>query len=177
LSTVSIVETVRGARLAILGAVCLLGAPSPAAGHDPRGRAQPSVETTLKGSGLSRTIGFRVRDSDSGKPIPAATLSVRADDGGGSVTGEVARVQPELFRSRLDFPRPGNWSVQVRIDGNRVTPTSFSFDVPVVGGSPVDRSSSGGPDVWILVAISLAGLAGAVLAVALVERRRRRLRG
>ena len=73
-----------------------------------RSRAQPSIETTLGGSGLSRTIGFRVRDSDSGNPIPEATLSVRADDGGGSsVTGEVTSVQPELFRVKVDFPRPG----------------------------------------------------------------------
>jgi hypothetical protein len=163
-------STVRGARFAILGAVCLLGFASPAVGHDRLGRAQPSVETTLKGSGLSRTIGFQVRDLDSGNPIPKATLSVRADDGGGSsVTGEVTRVQPELFRVKLDFPRAGTWSVRVSIGGNRVAPTSFSFDVPVAGGPQADRSSSGGPNVWIPVAISLAGL---VLAVVLVGRRR-----
>jgi hypothetical protein len=167
---------VRGARLAILGAVCLLGFASPAAGHDPLGRPQPSVATTLKGSGLSRTIGLRVRDSDSGNSIPEATVSVRAEDGGGSsVTGEVTRVQPELFRVKLDFPGGGTWSVRVGIGGNKVSPTSFSFDVPVTGEA-ADRSSSGGPDVWILLAVSLAGLAGVVLATVLVERRRRRRR-
>ena len=166
----------RGARLAILGAVCLLGFASPAAGHDPLGRAQPSVATTLKGEGLSRTIGFRVRDSDSGNAIPEATLSVRADDGGGSsVSGEVTRVQPEVFRVTLDFPRAGNWSVHVDIAGDRVAPTSFSFQVPVVGGADADRSS-GGPDVWLLVAVALAGLAGVVLGTVLIERRRRRRR-
>jgi hypothetical protein len=170
-------STVRGARFAILGAVCLLGFASPAAGHDPLGRAQPSIETTLKGSGLSRTIGFRVRDSDSRNPIPEAILSVRADDAGGSsVTGEVTRVQPELFRVKLDFPRPGNWRVRVNIGGNKVAPTPFSFDVPVVGGAPADGSSSGGPGVGILVAVSLAGLAGVVLAVVLIQRWRRRRR-
>ena len=154
--------------------MCLLGIASPAAGHDRQGRAQPSIETTLGGSGLSRTIGFRVRDSDSGNPIPEATLSVRADDGGGSsVTGEVTSVQPELFRVKVDFPRPGNWSVHVDIGGDRVAPASFSFDVPIDRGVD-DRSSSGGLGVGTLVAISLAGLAAAALAVALVERRRRR---
>jgi hypothetical protein len=166
---------VRGARFAILGAACLLGFASPAAGHDPLGRAQPSVETTLQGSGFSRTIGFRVRDSDSGNPIPEATLSVRADDGRGStVTGEVTRVQPELFRVKLDFPQAGTWSVRVKVGGNRVAPTSFSFDVPVVGRPQADRSSSGGPGVGVLIAVSLAGLAAAVLAVVLIQRWRRR---
>ena len=166
----------RGARLAILGAVCLFSFASPAAGHDPLGRAQPSVATTLKGSGLSRTIGFRVRDSDSGNPIPEATLSVLAEDGGGSsVMGEVTRVQPELFRVKLDFPRAGNWSVHVDIAGKRVAPTSFSFDVPVVGGAEADRSS-GGLDVWVLVAVALASLVGVVLGTVLIERRRRRRR-
>ena len=166
----------RGARLAILGAVCLFGFASPAAGHDPLGRAQPSVATTLKGSGLSRTVGFRVRDSDSGNALPEATLSVRADDGAGSsVSGEVTRVQPELFRVKLDFHQAGNWSVHVDIAGNRVTPTSFSFDVPVVGGTETD-GSSGGLDAWILVTVALASLAGVVLGTVLIERRRRRRR-
>jgi hypothetical protein len=170
-------STVRGARLAILGAVCLLGFATPAAAHDPLGRAQPSVETTLKGSGLSRSIGFRVQDLDSGNVIPTATLSVRADDGGGSsVTGHVTRVQPDLFRTTLDFPKAGNWSVQVSVGGSRVSPTSFSFDVPVTGGPAADGSSSGGPDIWILVAVSLASLAGVVLGTVLIGRRRRRRR-
>ena len=165
-----------GARLAILGAVCLLGFAPPAAGHDPLGRAQPSVETTLTGSGLSRTVGFRVRDSDSGNPIPQATLTVRADDGSGSsVTGDVTRVQPELFRVKLDFPGAGTWSVRVGIGGNRVSPTSFSFDVPVTGEA-ADGSSSGGLDVWILVAIALASLAGVIFGTVLIGRRRRRRR-
>jgi hypothetical protein len=167
---------VRGARLAILGAVCLSGFASPAAGHDPLGRAQPSVATTLKGSGLSRTIGFRVRDSDSGNPIPEATLSVLAAPvGGSSVPGDVTRIRPELFRVKLDFPQAGNWSVHVDIAGNRVTPTSFSFDVPVVGGAETD-GSSGGLDAWILVTVALASLAGVVLGTVLIERRRRRRR-
>ena len=91
------------------------------------------------------------------------------------MTGDVTRVRPELFRVKLDFPGAGTWSVRVGIDGNKVSPTSFSFDVPVAGEA-TDRSSSGGPDVWILVAVSLAGLAGVVLAAVLVERRRQRRR-
>ena len=166
----------RGARLAILGAVCLFDFASPTAAHDPLGRAQPSVATTLKGSGLSRTIGFRVRDADSGNAIPEATLSVRAENGSGSsVAGDVTRIRTELFRVKLDFPRAGSWSVHVDIGGNRVTPTSFSFDVPVVGGAETD-GSSGGLDAWILVAVALAGLAGVVLGTVLIERWRRRRR-
>jgi hypothetical protein len=76
---------------------------------------------------------------------------------------------------KLDFPQAGNWSVHVDIAGNRVTPTSFSFDVPVVGGTETD-GSSGGLDTWILVTVALASLAGVVLGTVLIERRRRRRR-
>ena len=170
-------STVRGARLAILGVVCLLGAASPAAGHDPLGRAQPSVATTVKGSGLTRVVGFRVRDVDSGDPIRAATLSVRARDAHGSVLdATVTRVQPQLFRTMLDFPRAGRWHVGVRIGGKAVVPTSFSFDVDAAGRPTVDGSSSGsGAALWIGAATAaVVGAAGA-LAVVLVFRRRRRL--
>jgi hypothetical protein len=119
-----------------------------------------------------------VRDIDSGNPIPAATLSVFARDRGGSpVEATITRVTPELFRCRLDFPRSGNWSVRVRVGGDRVVPTSFSFDVEAAGRSTVDASSSTGPDVAILVALSLVVLVGAAVAVVLVVRRRRRLPG
>ena len=167
--------TVRGARLAILGVVCLLGAASPAAGHDPLGRAQPSVGTTVKGSGLTRMIGFRVRDVDSGDPIPGATLSVRARDDHGSVLdATVIRVQPQLFRTTLDFPRAGRWHVGVRIGGKAVVPTSFSFDVDAVGRSSADGSSGSSDALWVGAATAaLVGAAG-VLVAALVFRRRRR---
>ena len=168
--------TVRGARLAILGVVCLLGAASPAAGHDPLGRAQPSVGTTVKGSGLTRVVGFRVRDVDSGDPIPGATLSVRARDDRGSVLdATVTRVQPQLFRTTLDFPRAGRWHVGVRIGGKAVVPTSFSFDVDAVGRSGVEGSSDGS-DAALWVGAATAALVGAagVLVAALVFRRRRR---
>ena len=170
-------STVRGARLTILGVVCLLGAASPAAGHDPQGRAQPSVATTVKGSGLTRVVGFRVRDVDSGDPIRAATLSVRARDDHGSVLdATVTRVQSQLFRTTLDFPHAGRWHVGVRIGGTAVVPTSFSFDVDAAGRPSVDGSSGGsGAALWIGAATAaVVGAAGA-LAVVLVFRRRRRL--
>jgi hypothetical protein len=166
--------TVRGARLAILGVVCLLGAASPAAGHDPLGRAQPSVGTTVKGSGLTRVVGFRVRDVDSGDPIPGATLSVRARDDHGSVLdATVTRVQPQLFRTTLDFPRAGPWHVGVRIGGKAVVPTSFSFDVDAVGRP---SAASDGSDAALWVGAATAAVVGAagVLAAVVVFRRRRR---
>lgn len=170
-------STVRRARLAILGVVCLLGAASPAAGHDPQGRAQPSVATTVKGSGLTRVVGFRVRDVDSGDPIRAATLSVRARDDHGSVLdATVTRVQPQLFRTTLDFPRAGRWHVGVRIGGTAVVPTSFSFDVDAAGRPSVDGSSGGSGDaLWIGAATAaVVGAAGALAAVLVFRRRRRR---
>jgi hypothetical protein len=170
-------STVRGTRLAILGVVCLLGAASPAAGHDPQGRAQPSVETAVKGSGLTRVVGFRVRDVDSGDPIRAATLSVRARDDHGSVLdATVTRVQPQLFRTMLDFPRAGRWHVGVRIGGKAVVPTSFSFDVDAVGRPRVDGSTGGsGSALWIGAATAAVVGVACALAVVLVFRRRRRL--
>ncbi len=130
----------------------------------------------MKGSGLTRVVGFRMRDVDSGNPIRAATLSVRADDGGGSaVIGRVTRVGPELFRTTLEFPHAGRWHVYVRIGGKAVVPTSFSFDVDAVGRSGVDGSSGGsGAALWIgAVAAAVVGAAGVVVAVLVLGRRRR----
>ena len=165
----------RGARLALLGALCLVAVAPGAAAHDPLGRAQPSVATTVKGSGLTWTIAFRVRDVDSGDPIPSAVLAARAVDGEGStVVCDVTRVQVELFRCRLVFPRPGECNVRVRVDGNQVVPTTFSVDVQAVGDPRAREVSSGGPDVALLVGISLAGLAvaGALATVVVLHRRR-----
>ena len=129
----------------------------------------------MKGSGLTRVVGFRVRDVDSGNPIPAATLSVRADDGDGSaVVGRVTRVGPELFRTTLEFPHAGRWHVGVRIGGEAVVPTSFSVDVDAVGSSSAD-GSSGGSDaaLWIgVVAAAVVGAAGVAVAVLVLRRRR-----
>ena len=139
-------STVRGARLAILSVVCLLG------------------------------VGFRVRDVDSGDPIRAVTLSVRARDAHGSVLdATVTRVQPQLFRTMLDFPRAGRWHVGVRIGGTAVVPTSFSFDVEAVGRSSVDGSSGGsGAALWVGAATAVVVGAAGVLAAVLVFRRSRR---
>lgn len=165
----------RVARLTILGALCLLSASSPAAGHDPLGRPQPSVETTVKGSGLTRVIGFRVRDIDSGKPIPAASLSAQARGADGSVVpGTVTRVTPELFRYTVVLPRPGRWHVDVRIGGSGVAPTAFSFDLDATG-PPRSGGSAGGSDAALWAAAGgAAAAAAAIVAVVLVVRRRRR---
>lgn len=165
----------RVARLTILGVLCLLSASSPAAGHDPLGRAQPSVDTSVKGSGLARVIGFRVRDLDSGNPILAASLFAQARGPDGTVVpGTVTRVTPELFRYTVDLPRPGRWHVDVRIDGSRVVPTAFSFDVDAVG-RPREGGASGGSDVSVWAAAGgAAAAAAAIVAVVLVVRRRRR---
>ena len=171
-------STVRRARLAILGVVCLLGAASPAAGHDPQGRAQPSVATAVKGSGLTRVVGFRVRDVDSGDPDYArrrsrcvpATITARSS----------TRPSPASSRSSSvrcsTSPALGRWHVGVRIGGTAVVPTSFSFDVEAVGRPSVDGSSGGSGDaLWIGAATAaVVGAAGALAAV-LVFRRRRRL--
>ena len=161
-----------GRLIVLLGSLIVTVAPAMA--HDPLGRAQPSVETTVKGSGLTRAVAIRVRDLDSGNPIPAATLAVRAVDGDGStVVCDVTRVPPDRFRCSLVFPRHGDWNVQVRIGGNQVVPTSFSVDVRTVGDPRARAASSGGPDVALLVGASLAVLAAAGLGAVLVVRRRR----
>ncbi len=167
---------VRGARLAILGVAFLLGLPSTGMAHDPLGRAQPSVATTVKGSGLTRVVGFRVRDVDSGASIPAATLSARARDDHGSVLDvTLTRVGPQLFKTTLEFPRAGRWHVAVRVGGKAVVPTSFSFDVDAVGAS--SRAGSSGDAnaaLWVgAVTVAVVAAAGA-LATVLVLRRRRR---
>ena len=158
----------------MLGALCLAASAPPAAAHDPLGRAQPNVATTVEGSGLAWTIAFRVRDVDSGNPIPSAVLGVRAVDGGSTVGCDVTRVQVELFRCRLVFPRPGDWNVQVRVDGDQVVPTTFSVDVQAVGDSTAQGVSSGGTRVAPLVGLCLAGLAAAGALAAVVVLRRRR---
>ena len=121
-----------------LGSLLVLAAPAVA--HDPLGRAQPRVDTTVKeGDGLSRVIAFRVRDSDSGDAIPQATLAaVASDDSGMSITGDVKRMDAELFRCAFSFPTPGHWRVDVKVGGTMVVPTSFSFYIDVQGktGSP-----------------------------------------
>jgi hypothetical protein len=127
----------------------------------------------VKGSGLVQTVVFRVRDVDTGRPIPTATLSVDAVGGRGSTVGcDPARVGAELFRCRLDLPQPGDWTVRVRVGGEQVVPTSFSFDVQAVGSAPAN-GSSGGPDVALIVGVGLAVLAAAGLAAAFLVRRRR----
>jgi hypothetical protein len=174
--SVSIVGVVRGARLAALAAVSLLGVSSEAAAHDPLGRAQPSVSTTVKGSGLQRTVVFRVRDVDSGDPIPAATLSIRvSDDGGSVIEPAVTRVGAQLFRTTLAFPHAGRWHVGVRIGGQAVVPTAFSVDVDAVGAAAAE-GSSGGSDaaLWIAaVAAAVVGAAGVLAGVLIYGRRRR----
>ena len=167
---------VRGARFAILGVAFLLGLPSIGMAHDPLGRAQPSVATTVKGSGLTRVVGLRVRDFDSGASIPAATLSARARDDHGSVLDvTLTRVGPQLFKTTLEFPRSGRWHVAVRVGGKAVVPTSFSFDVDAVGAS--SRAGSSGDAnaaLWVgAVTVAVVAAAGA-LATVLVLRRRRR---
>jgi len=125
-----------------LGSLLVLAAPAVA--HDPLGRAQPRVDTTVKeGDGLSRVIAFRVRDSDSGDAIPQATLAaVASDDSGRSVTGDVTRMDAELFRCAFSFPTPGHWRVDVQVGGTMVVPTSFSIyiDVQDKTGSPAPPS-------------------------------------
>jgi hypothetical protein len=169
-----IVRAVRGARLAALAAVSLLGVSSEAAAHDPLGRAQPSVSTTVSGAGLKRTLVFRVRDVDSGDSIPAATVLVRArDDGGSAIDATVVRVGPQLFRTTLELPRPGRWHVGVRIGGPAVVPTAFSIDVDADSARAAPESSgSSNVALWIGVAAgSLVGAAG-VLAAVLIYRSR-----
>ena len=165
----------RGVRLTILGAACLLGSASSAYGHDPLGRAQPSVETTVKGSGLSRVVAIRVRDIDSGNPIPAATLSASArGDDGTVVPASVARAGPDLFRLTLDLPRPGSWRVDVQIGGVAVVPTAYSFGVEAEGRTRADPSAGGaGATVWIAAAAA-ATAAGAIVCFLVVRRRARR---
>ena len=169
------VGVVRGARLAALAAVSLLGVSSEAAAHDPLGRAQPSVSTTVKGSGLQRTVAFRVRDVDSGDPIPAATLAIRvSDDGGSVIEPAVTRVGAQLFRTKLDFPHAGRWHVGVRIGGQAVLPTAFSVDMDAVGAATAEGSASGSDAaLWIGAVAAVVGAAG-VLAGVLIYRRRRR---
>ncbi len=148
---------------------------NPAMGHDRLGRAQPRVETTVKGSGLMRVIAFRVRDIDSGNTIPDATLGVTASSGSGDrVAGAVTRLQPDLFRCTLALREDGHWRIEVRIGGRGVAPTSFSFDLDIAGVSRVDdRPSSGGPSTTLLVAAPLAAAALLVVAAVVVVRRRR----
>jgi len=148
-----------------------------ASAHDQLGRAQPGVETTVKGSGLTRAVTIRVRDVDSGNPIPAATLSASARGEDGTVVpGSVARVGPERFRLALDLPGPGRWRVGVRIGGDAVVPTAYSFDVDAAGRSRVDPPSGrggAGPVVWISAVAAAAGTA-AIACFVVVRRRARR---
>ena len=97
------------------------------------------------------------------------------DDHGSVLDATVTRVQPQLFRTMLDFPRAGRWHVGVRIGGRAVVPTSFSFDVEAVGRSSVDGSSGGsGAALWVGAATAVVVGAAGVLAAVLVFRRRRR---
>ena len=137
-----------GVGAATLGS--LLGQAAAAVAHDPLGRAQPRVDTIVKGGdGLSRVVAFRVRDSDSGDPIPQATLAaVATSDSGTSIPADVQRMDAELFRAAFTFPEAGHWRVDVRIGGTMVVPTSFSFYIDVddkTGGVPTNPAQPPAP--------------------------------
>jgi hypothetical protein len=148
----------------------------PATAHDPLGRAQPSVQTTVKGSGFSRVIAIRVTDLDSGNAIPNATLDLTATSPSGRrLTPAVTRLQPELFRSTLALDQPGRWRIAARIGGRSVVPTFFSVDVDVAGAaSPPGRASSGGRSLALLVGVPVAVAVGLILVVVAVRRARTR---
>lgn len=155
----------------------LLTTAAAAMAHDPLGRAQPRIDTTVKaGDGLSRVIAFRVRDIDSGNPIPLATVAAVARDGAGtSILGDVRRIQVELFRCTFSFPAPGRWSVDVRVGGDRVVPTSFSLDIDV--GATATGKGGGGSSAGLVAAIAApVVLAGGVAVLLVLRRRRGRLR-
>ncbi len=158
----------------------LLATGAPATAHDRFGRAQPRVDTIVKGSGSSRVVAFRVRDSDSGSPIPQVTLvAVAHDEAGRSLPGDVKRVQLELFRCSFTFPTPGRWSIAVRVGGIKVVPTSFSFDLDVqdgVGSATATGTNPGGGTSVGLVAGIVVPVALVGCFTALIVLRRRRLR-
>jgi hypothetical protein len=146
-----------------------------AAAHDPLGRAQPSVQTTIKGSGEKRVIALRLVDVDSRQPIPRATVSVTATGPSGTrFAGSVERLQPTFFRCRLTLREDGRWQVGVRIGGARVVPTAFSLDVDVTGASQTASRSPGA--TWIIVISVVAGLGLAAAAMLAIRRRTGRKR-
>jgi hypothetical protein len=148
----------------------------PATAHDPLGRAQPSTETTVQGSGFTRVMAIRVTDLDSGNAIPNATLEVTATSPSGRrVTAAVTRLEPELFRCKLALGQPGRWRIAVRIGGSRVVPTAFSVDVDIAGTAPPkDGASSGGRSLAFLVGVPVAVAVGLTLVVVAVRRVRAR---
>jgi hypothetical protein len=156
----------------------LLVTSGPAEGHDGLGRAQPRVDTAVQGSGSARLLLIRLTDMDSGQIVAGATVAVwgsldAARDG--SAIGMVDELRSGVFRVRIRLPRPGAWQVHVRIGGTRVVPTSFSVGVDVGGAAGADeRSSSGGPNLVLLIAAPLACVAAAALALGWLGLRRRR---
>ncbi len=148
----------------------------PATAHDRLGRAQPSTQTTVKGSGFTRVMAIRVTDLDSGDAIPNATLDVTATSPSGRrVTEAVSRLQPDLFRCKLELDQPGRWRIAVHIGGSSVVPTAFSVDVEVSGAAPPNgRASSGARSLAFLVGVPVAAAVGLALVVVAVRRIRAR---
>jgi hypothetical protein len=98
----------------------------PAIAHDPLGRAQPSVKTTVRGSDGVHVIDVHITDFDSVQPIPAATLAVNATSPSGKlVSGRVERLQPIVFRCKLVLREVGRWRVAFRVGGMKVVPTAY----------------------------------------------------
>jgi hypothetical protein len=150
----------------------------PVAAHDGLGRAQPRVDTTVTGSGSTRTLLMRLTDMDSGNAVTGAIVRVSAGSGEGArVAGAVSELGPGLFRSRLRLPQPGRWRVDVAIGGSRVVPTSFSADVDVGDVAALDdRPSGGGSDIPLLVLPPVGLVVVVVLVFAAVRARRVRAR-
>jgi len=94
------------------------------------------MQTTVKGVGLTRTVGIKLVDLDSRQPIPKATLSITATKRFGMrIRPRGSRVSPIFYRFRLVFPTPGVWSVHVRVGGSDVVPTAFTLNITVTRSS------------------------------------------
>lgn len=144
--------------LALVAAVGLMGAP--AAGAHEGGKPEPRIAAGVSGSpGLFRILTVRLTDVDSGKPVAGATVIASAEMTSPQVMRtspwQLAELSPGLYRARVRFPMPADWSVSVGASGDDVVAASSMLPVRIA--SDAATSSPSGPDAawlhWSLVLV------------------------
>jgi hypothetical protein len=162
--------------LILCASATVLAVTGRAEGHDPLGRAQPVPESTITGSGFTRTLRIQLTDADSRKPVPAARVAVDATNLAAAVQRVVGRTteqQPGTFLTHLRLPGRGHWRVNVHLDGRRIVPMSFSMGVDI--GRTPQSPADGDGNWWLLIGLPV--FAAAAIAAAVGWRTARRATG